>query len=763
MRGMNMPTIRILLGAGAVLLAGCGGGGDAAAPAVNTAPVAAITSPAAAQRFKAGDTIGFVANATDAQDGTLAAAQLVWWAELHHDTHTHPFQAETVGASGSVTIPVRGETSANIFYRFHVRATDSAGLTAEVTRDVLPQTAQLTLVTQPAGLMLTLDGQPVTDGTAVLGVVGTERDLGAADQQAGGRRYRFAGWSDGGSATHIISTPIADTTYRATFTDIGPVSNQPPTVALTAPASGTVGSAITLTASASDSDGSISKVEFFDGASKLGEDLGAPYTLNWTPGAAGDRSLTARATDDQGAVTTSAARNITINPAAGADTVPPTAQLTAPANLASGLGGILSVTATASDNIGVASVEFQLDGVALGSADRSAPYAVTVDTTAHASGQHVLRARAADAAGNRSPWATALVEFGGGVTQPAGFSNNQSWITGLASATAFAQAPDGRLFIAEQGGRLRVVKNGVLLAAPFVTLAVDSAGERGLIGVTLDPGFASNGHVYVYSTRTSGGTSHNRISRLTASGDVALAGSELALVDLPDLSATNHNGGAMHFGADGKLYVGVGENAVPAKAQNLADPFGKLLRFNADGSIPNDNPFYATQNGLARAIWAYGLRNPFTFAIHPTSGRIHINDVGQSTWEEINLGAPGANYGWPGSEGPDRVSGGISAPLFAYRHSDASPAGSGPGGFFVGFAIAGGAFYPDSGPFPVGYRGQYYFADFVSKFVGRIDLANGNAAYAFASVSGSPVDLLVGIDGAVYVLTRGGVTRISAP
>ena len=83
--------------------------------------------------------------------------------------------------------------------------------------------------------------------------------------------------------------------------------------------------------------------------------------------------------------------------------------------------------------------------------------------------------------------------------------------------------------------------------------------------------------------------------------------------------------------------------------------------------------------------------------------------------------------------------------------------------FFVGFAIAGGAFYPDSGPFPVGYRGQYYFADFVSKFVGRIDLANGNAAYAFAGLSGSPVDLLVGADGAVYVLTRGGVTRISAP
>jgi glucose/arabinose dehydrogenase len=105
----------------------------------------------------------------------------------------------------------------------------------------------------------------------------------------------------------------------------------------------------------------------------------------------------------------------------------------------------------------------------------------------------------------------------------------------------------------------------------------------------------------------------------------------------------------------------------------------------------------------------------------------------------------------------------VTAPLFTYKHSAASPAGSGAGGFFVGFAIAGGAFYPASGPYPAAYRGNYYFADYVSQWIARLDLANGNAAYAFASVGGSPVDMLVGIDGAVYVLTRGAVTRISAP
>ena len=334
----------------------------------------------------------------------------------------------------------------------------------------------------------------------------------------------------------------------------------------------------------------------------------------------------------------------------------------------------------------------------------------------------------------------------------------------MASATAFAQAPDGRLFIAQQGGTLRIVKNGALLAAPFATVAVDSAGERGLIGVALHPSFATNGWVYIYSTRSIGGIAHNRISRFTANGDVAAAGSEVILVDLPNLSgATNHNGGGMHFGADGKLYVGVGENANGAQAQNLALPFGKLLRFNDDGSIPTDNPFFATQAGLGRAVWAYGLRNPFSFAVQPSTGRIHINDVGETTWEEINVGTAGANYGWPGSEGPDNVGAGVTAPLFTYKHADAAPPGSGPGGFFRGFAIAGGAFYPATGAFPDGYRDQYYFADFVSRFVGRIDLANDNAAYAFASLGSQPVDLLVGIDGAVYVLTRSGVTRISAP
>ena len=749
-----------------LVLAGCGGGSsnNDGAGTENRPPVPVITSPPEGATFRAGDRIEFRASASDPEDGEVPDDRLVWWAELHHDTHSHPFKPETAGGSGSADVPVRGETSDNIWYRFHLRATDSAGRSVTVTRDVMPQKARITLAASPAdqGLQLTLDGQPVGAPHAVTGVVGIERDLGAPQEQvANGRRWTFAHWSDGGTRNHAVSTPGSNTTFTATFTDAGPADNQAPDVSLSAPGNGTVGVPVTLSATATDTDGSIASVEFLDGSTVIGTDSSAPYAMNWTPTTAGSHTLRARATDDDGDSATSAPQVIDIAPASGNDTQAPTITLAAPANLATGLTGTITVSATATDNVGVAGVEFQIDGMALGSEDTSTPYQVSLDTTAHARGQHVVRARARDAAGNRSAWASATVRFdNAGVNLPQGFTRS-TFAGGLSNATAFVQAPDGRFFIAQQGGQLRVVKNGSLLTTPFVQLTVDPNGERGLIGVALHPNFASNGWVYVYYTTPTNGV-HNRISRFVANGDVS-TGTETVLVELPPLSnATNHNGGAMHFGSDGKLYVAVGDNAEAQRAQNLADPFGKMLRFNDDGSIPADNPFRDTQTGIARAIWAYGLRNPFTFAVQPGTGKLHINDVGAGAWEEVNVGAPGANYGWPQTEGPTGVSG-ITAPLFAYRHSDTTPPGSGAGGFFTGFAIAGGAFYPSAGSFPAGYRNSYYFADFVSNYIGRLDLSNNNAAYMFARVSGNPVDLRVGADGALYLLTRGSLERISAP
>ena len=278
-------------------------------------------------------------------------------------------------------------------------------------------------------------------------------------------------------------------------------------------------------------------------------------------------------------------------PGTGPDATAPQITLTAPTHLADALIGIVNVTADASDNVAVAvaGVEFQIDGIAIAAEVTTAPYQTSDSSAAFASGQHVLRARARDAVGNRSPWASATVRFGSLVNSTQGFSRSDNWITGLTSATAFAQTPGGRLLVAQQGGALRVVKNGALLATPFVQLGVDSSGERGLLGVAAHPDFVNNGYIYLYYTSTVGGA-HNRISRLVANGDVAVGG-ETVLVDLPNLSgAANHNGGALHFGGEGKLYLGVGDNADFIKSQNLADPFGKLLRFNDDGTIPSDNP-----------------------------------------------------------------------------------------------------------------------------------------------------------------------------
>ena len=340
-------------------------------------------------------------------------------------------------------------------------------------------------------------------------------------------------------------------------------------------------------------------------------------------------------------------------------------------------------------------------------------------------------------------------------TLPAGFTETLV-AGGLSSPTAMAFAPDGRLFVCQQGGQLRVIKNNALLPTPFVSLTVDAAGERGLLGIAFDPNFATNQFVYLYYTATTPAV-HNRVSRFTANGDVAVAGSEVVLLDLNNLSgATNHNGGAMHFGADGKLYIAVGENANPANAQTLANLLGKILRINTTPGdiIPSDNPFVNTATGNNRAIWALGLRNPFTFAFQRTTNRMFINDVGQSTWEEINDGLPGSNYGWSNCEGacsPPNPN--FRDPIFQYAN-DASTC-----------AITGGTFYnPPKVQFPSSYLGKYFYSDFCGGWIRLFDPTN-NSSIGFATGISAPVDLQVGSDGSLYYLARGTgqVFRIRFP
>jgi glucose/arabinose dehydrogenase len=327
-------------------------------------------------------------------------------------------------------------------------------------------------------------------------------------------------------------------------------------------------------------------------------------------------------------------------------------------------------------------------------------------------------------------------------TLPPGFTETLV-AGGLRRPTAMALAPDGRVFVAEQAGALRVIKDGALLPAPFVTLTVSSSGERGLLGVTVDPDFETNGFVYVYYTATMP-VIHNRVSRFTAAGDIAAPGSELVLMDLDPLSgATNHNGGAIHFGPDGTLFVAVGENANRSNSQTLNNRLGKVLRINADGTIPEDNPFYTVAAGENRSIWALGLRNPFTFAFQPISGTMFINDVGELTWEEINVGTAGANYGWPETEGPTNDPR-FDAPLHAYTHSGGA------------CAISGGAFYnPAAEAFPANFVGTYFFADFCGGWIRGRSPSTGAIAPLATGIT-NPVDLRVADDGSLYYLARGG-------
>jgi glucose/arabinose dehydrogenase len=337
-----------------------------------------------------------------------------------------------------------------------------------------------------------------------------------------------------------------------------------------------------------------------------------------------------------------------------------------------------------------------------------------------------------------------LVASSFAATLPAGFTEFQV-ANGIASPTAMAIAPDGRIFVCEQQGTLRVIKNGSLLSNAFISLPVDSNGERGLLGVAFDPAFATNQFVYVYYT-TATAPVHNRVSRFTANGDVAVAGSEVVLLELdnPLPSATAHNGGALHFGLDGKLYIAVGDHNGSSNAQLFNSLHGKMLRLNADGTIPTDNPFYNTATGNYRAIWALGLRNPFTFAIQPGTGRIFINDVGQAAYEEINDGIAGSNYGWPTCEGPcNPPNASFRDALYTYGHTGEN------------CAITGGAFYnPTTARFPSSYVGKYFFTDLCAGTIKTFDPTTNTVA-DFSTGSSYSVDLDVSPEGYLYYLRRG--------
>jgi glucose/arabinose dehydrogenase len=343
---------------------------------------------------------------------------------------------------------------------------------------------------------------------------------------------------------------------------------------------------------------------------------------------------------------------------------------------------------------------------------------------------------------------------------PQGFTD--TLIAQVNKPTALTIAPVGRLFVAQKAnnnvGKLRVIKNSKLLSKPSLKVDTNTSYFRGLLGVTLDPSFATNHYVYIFYTATSPNV-HNRVSRFTANGDVAVSGSEKVILNLPPLSNdSGHYGGALRFGADGKLYVGVGDDTTPAKAQSLSSLNGKILRINSDGTVPSDNPFYGGATSADDAIWALGVRQPYSLdVLSGTSPKVFVNDVGEDSWEEIDQAMSGANYGWPTYEGfvasPDPAIQNYQNPVFSYAHGATAD---------TGCSITGGAFYdPATVRFPAQYQGDYFYADFCGGWIRSLDLDTRTSS-AFASGIVKPVDLEVGDNGSLYYLTWGSSSAPSS-
>ena len=322
---------------------------------------------------------------------------------------------------------------------------------------------------------------------------------------------------------------------------------------------------------------------------------------------------------------------------------------------------------------------------------------------------------------------------------------------GLKKPTALAFAPNGDIYIAEQPGAIVIYRNGAVLPNPVVTLNTVSTGEEGLLGLAFDPSFAANGYLYVSYTTLDG---HAQLSRLTVQNDTAALASERVLYKGNQLQNPHHGANTVRIGPDGKLWWSVGDN-VPSisNAQALTNIYGKILRFNLDGTVPANNPFVNVP-GAVPAIYAYGLRNPFRFSFLPNGSAIE-EDTGSSYWEELNTIQRGGNYGWHFYEGNCFTCGYIN-PVYAYGHHS------------VDGAISAITAYTGS-VFPKAYGNVVFFGDYVRRDIEAVtfDPTYGTEINdtVFDSAAGTIADLEEGPDGNLYYVSifEGTFTKISAP
>jgi glucose/arabinose dehydrogenase/chitodextrinase len=334
------------------------------------------------------------------------------------------------------------------------------------------------------------------------------------------------------------------------------------------------------------------------------------------------------------------------------------------------------------------------------------------------------------------------------------------YMGGLNFPIALGFSTDGRIFFAERfTGSIRIIESGLLLAPPFYTLTnTATAGERGLLGLALDPGFPTVPWVYAYQTYNdvTNGTVYNRIVRIQASGNVGT--SMQVILRMPPLSgATNHNGGVIAFGPDGMLYAVVGENANIALAQNPMSPMGKVLRMNPDGSPPADNPFYGNL-AWDNLVYSYGHRNMFGLAFHPVTDGAYVTENGPGCNDEVNLLASGGNFGWGTSQTC------TTPPLPPDNTNQDGPIPRVPpitwwGGTIcpTNAAIYGGPFFP-------GYQGDLFMGDCNFRRLHRLDLTGPNYDTVASdtivwTAPSAVIEVEQGPDGAIWFTTPSTIYR----
>jgi glucose/arabinose dehydrogenase len=310
--------------------------------------------------------------------------------------------------------------------------------------------------------------------------------------------------------------------------------------------------------------------------------------------------------------------------------------------------------------------------------------------------------------------------------------------SGLKNPTAIAFAPNGDIYIAQQRGAIRLFRAGALVTTPVMTIATDLLTETGVLGMALDPNFASNGYMYIAYTTPD---EHAQVSRftITGGGTTGNPASEVVYVRGDEFQSAHHSVNDIHIGQDGKLWISVGDND-PAitNGQTLTNIYGKILRLNLDGSIPSDNPFLHVQ-GAVPSIYAYGLRNPFRFTFLP-DGRAMTEDTGSSYWEEMDTIQRGGNYGWDFYEGNCFACGYIN-PAYSYGHLPTDAAAS-------AMAAYSGNVFPST------YSNTVFVGDYVRNDIEAVKFdptyTTEISQTVFDSSVGTIADLQEGPDGNLY-------------